>query len=628
MTSSCLAWRPFSHICQGYREFVDENKGKIKFVLFISTAVICVYGWTLLDFLTSYFMMMSTLTFGWFPAFFASAVIDAANFFLRLGIPGWIGFTLFGFYEVNVKGATNDLAAMQSANEMTAESSAVVLAINGPVGVGKTQMATSMAVDGDSEFRNLYLSTMMKYTAAFPKFDWQKYEAWIRQMSLPHKDAKKKAEEKGEGEDAEDVSVTPNGERYERINTRAKLQKTVENLYRRWAKADYPMEEEDGREPFFGYDPEDGLTFFDGAKDVGLCDAVVAYGQSYLMYFTGKKLVTSNYPIAMDDSRQGIYFPVYQPAGAYLSRPTSRLFSNGKSYSTILNQDYFRIKMPLNPEDPSKDGAFDGGVIVMTESSNERGNRNDYANISRKDKTSNKVNDGFNQFIRLIRHPNMVDKKTTCRLYFDFQRGQALNADLRETAEDTIFIMDRSPEQNTLPLWWLIDYVCEAVKAHWNSYYWYSYRPNRAKRTLYNRFLGWICNKFINLHQRLRFGFGYEVGTFIRESGGGNGMVGKKDAEHYYYIYRKVRSDFYDSGVYAPILEQRSVYSPKGWIDRPTYHDIRATPKEFKMQNSFFIPEISVLFDDEKMKEAMANIKKTAGLGTHIWSYPADEKED
>lgn len=639
--------RPAKDIIRGYASFWRENLGKIKLLFFLSTAILCIYGWTIIDFFTSYFMMMSTLTFGWFPSFFTSAFIDAVNFFVRLGIPGWIGFTAYGFYKVNVKGATAELSAMQSANEQTAESSAVILAINGPVGVGKTQMATSMATDGDSEFRNQYLSTMMKYTAAFPKFDWPKFEAWIAQRAAPHEgmvskqiNLEKKTIVDEDGNERtitvpvekelskphEDSSVTPNGEHYERINTRAKLQRTIEELWKRWVKAGYPFETEDNREAFFGYDPEDGLTFFDGAKNVPLLDAVIAYGQSYLMYFTGKKLVTSNYPIAMEDGRYGLYFPMYTPAGAYLARPSSRLFMGGKSYSTILNQDYFRIKVPLNPDDPTKDGAFDGGVIVMTESSNERGNRNDYANMSRKDKTSNKVNDGFNQFVRLFRHPNMVDKKTMCRLYFDYQRGQALNADLRETAEDTIFIMERSPEQNTLPLWWLIDYVCEAVKAHWNSYYWYSFRPNRNKQTLYNRFLSWICNKFINLHQRLRYGFGYEVGTFVREHGGGNGMVGQKDAEQYYYIYRKVRSDFYDSGVYAPILEQRSVYSPNGWIDQPTYDGIKAKPSEFAKQNSFFIDEISTLFDADKMKEAMANIKNSASLGTNLWSYPSEEE--
>lgn len=590
--------RPIRDTFLDYREWLSANSGFVKKTVLVISMVLCVYGWTLLDFVTSYFTMLMTFTFGWFPAFFSSAVVDAVNVFSRIGLPGFVLIGAQVSYMANVKIALGDLRSMQANNEDVAKSLPVVTAVNGPVGVGKTTMVSSIAVDGEAHFRDHYLGVMTKYASAFPKFDWERLEGWVR--------AKCRPEASGE-----------------RLETRAKVKEGLKAAWDLWIDGGMAPELQNGNEAFFGYDPGNGLRFFDGAKEISLIDGVLAYAESYFMYFSGKKLVTSNYPIALDGGRFGEFFPIYPAASAYLSgrcRPPRGI----KAYSTIFNEDFFRIKMAVDPGDRSKDASIDGGVIAMTEGSNERGNKNDYANMSRKDETANKVNDGWNQAMRLIRHWFTVDGTPVCCFIYDYQRGGAMNADQREAAEDTIFIMERSEEQNALPAWWFLDYVTEWFAAKWENYYWYSWRPNRSKKTLLNRFLGRICGYFINLRQRLRFSYGYQIAAFNREHGGGNGLVGQRTNEQYFFIFRKVRGELFASDVYAPILEQRSISAKSGWLDMPTFTSVEATPEEFDRENSFFIRDISSLFDPRAAGKASARIRRAASDGTSI----PDEEED
>ena len=595
-----ILW-PIRDVATDYKGWLSVHSGAVKKTVLLISAAICVYGWTAMDFVTSYFMMLMTFTFDWFPVFLSSSVIDAINVFARIGIPGAALVGCQVAWRANVRSALAELRSMQAQNEEIAASLPVVTAINGPVGVGKTTMVSSIAVDAESHFREYYLSVIMKYEAAFPKFSWERLEAWIRM----------KCSDDGSG----------------RLETRAKIKEGLKALWDGWVDNGFAQRLPNGNEAFFGYDPGNGLRFFDGAKEIALIDAVMSYAESYFMYFPGKKLVTSNYPIAMDGYQGGTFFPVYPSAGSYLSGPC-RVPRMPKAYSTIFNEDFFRIKVAVNPGDRSKDASIDGGVIAMTEGSNERGNKNDYAGMSRKDEKANKVNDGWNQAMRLIRHWFTVDGMPVCNFIYDYQRGDAMNADQKEAAEDTIFIMERSEEQNALPLWWLVDYVTEWIQTKWQNYYFRSWRANRNKGTLVNRILGRFCGFFINLRQRLRFSYGYQVAVFNREHGGGNGLTGQRTMEQYFFIFRKVRGELFNSGVYAPILEQRSISAKSGWLDMPTFTSVEATPEEFGMENSFFIRDISSLFDARAASKASERIRMAASEGTEIPDADPEEPEE
>ena len=595
--------RPAMETVKDYLSWCSSRSSGIKKAIILLTAATCVYGWTALDFVTSYFAMLMTFTFGWFPSFAASVLVDAANVAVRLGIPGFVVIGAIVAYRGVVNSALKGLREMQANNEEVAASLPVIAAINGHVGAGKTTMVSSIATDAECMFREYYFSVIRKYAAAFPRFDWEKLEDWIRRRCHP-------------GED-----------NASRLQTRARLKVGLNEAWNAWVENGLQPRLPNGAEAFFGYDPKYGTSYFDGAKMISLIDGIKSYAEAYFMYFPGKKLVTSNYPIAMDELCMGGYFPIYAPASSYLSRGC-RKPSGEKSYSTIFNEDFFRIKKAVNEADHSKDASIDGGVIAMTEGSNERGNKNDYVGMSKKDDGANQVNDGWNKAMRLIRHWFMVDGRPCCMYIYDYQRADAMNADQRNAAEDTITILERSEEQIALPGWWFLDYVTSFAEAKWTNYYWYAWRRNRRKRTLLNRFLGSIADYFINLRQRIRYSYGFEVVAFDRVSGGANGLVGQRTTEQYFFIYRKTRGELFNSGVYAPILEQRSIAAKSGWTDMPTFTSIEATPEEFARENSFFMRDISSLFDKKAAGRAATKIRAAAEEGTDLRSEEEEEPQE
>lgn len=574
---------------QDFGDYLKENESGIKLRLLAIVGVFGIIGWTALDVLTSYFLMLWTFQFGWFPDFIASLLVDVLTIFTKGGPIVTVPLIAFLIYKLRVARALSILREMQGFNEQVEESLSAIVAVNGHVGVGKTTAVSSMVADGECRKRDEYLSIMMKYAAEFPYFPWESLESWIVGRAT-----------------AEDSS---------KLVTRAQIKLYLKQLWEDWVKDDFKDELENGKEAFFGYDASKGIVFFNGAAEVLLIEGVIAYAESYFMYFSGKKLATSNYPISMNFSRSGEFFPIYASADAYLSvgcRPLGmeRLNSN------IFDQDYFRIQNMMDQSDSAGYASIDGGMIAMTEGSNERGNRFDYAGLSRKDDSSNKVNDGWNQAMRLIRHMSTTDHNPMYTFIYDYQRDEAMNADLRSAAEDVLFIEKRGDDENALPFYFVDEEICGVVQAWWNRYYWYSWRPNRNKKTLLNHFLMKFANGFINHLQRMKYSYGFQAVTFSREKGGGNGLVGERTREQYFFILRKIRGDLFDTGVYAPILEKRSIIAKKGWLSTPSFAGVTADPNEFAKMHSFFIRDISKMVDSatyKKFKERILRMAKDEG---------------
>ncbi len=551
------------------------------FVLFISPI-----GWILFDCIIGYLLIVLGGTLSWVPSFFVTLSVAIAEIVLRVGATGGIAIAIYLAVRINRNAALADLRSMQSSNEDFADSLAVINAINGHVGSGKTTMLSSIATDQEANFRDYYLSVMMKYQSAFPFFPFDKLERYVVKHST--------------------CQITDPT----RLATASRLKQALVSLWNAWWDDDFKKVNAAGKEAFFGYDRSYGIRWFDGAKEVLLIDALEAYAESYFMYFSGQKLVTSNYPIAMDHAPSGIHFPIFAPANSYLNGGCAP--EGDKSYSHVFDEDFFRIKTPVDLDSTTSGASIGGGVIAMTEASNERGNRFDYVGMSKKDGGANQLNDGWNQAMRLIRHWFMVDGRPCCCFIYDYQREDAMNADARLSAENTIFIQERGEERNALPLWWFTDSICSAVERWWNDIYWYSWRPNHARETLLMRLIGIFCGLFINHRQRMRYSYGYEIATLTRTQGASESETGKKTVEEYYFIYRKVRGTLFKSDVYAPILSQRSLSSNKGWMDQPAFQSVFASPKEFSMEHSFFLDSLGSLFDPQASAKAVRKIDSDA----------------
>ena len=582
-----IVYRPIRDWFRGSAAYFAEARWT-KWVFWISFGSLCVWGWTAFDAIVSYLLMVCTFDFGWFPTFFASLFVDVVVFFTRIGGIGTAAVILVLLAKRIKRNAIATISQMQSINEEVAESLPVITAINGAVGTGKTTMMSSIAYDGDSLTRDYYLSRMRAYASAFRHFPWRKLELWVI--------AQQRVQDEGL-----------------RLNTRAKIRKVVLFLYQRWEDSGYRNELPEGGEMFFGYDPEFGLAWDNGAEVVSLAHAAATYAECYFMYFFGLKLVTSNYPIGFKNGHGGDFFPVFEPASSYITKPDD---AENVAYSGVLNMDFFRILRQMDPSDDGRLASIDGGFIAMTEASNERGNRFDYVGKKKTDGEANPLNDGHNQFMRIARHPFTVDGKPTIKVIYDFQRGDSMNAEGKDSAEDTILIMQRGDEDNALALWGIVETFCLFFETWWTNFYWYTWRPNRGKETLLTRFLGSVCGFFINARQKLRYRYGYETLVFNREHGGMNGLTGKRTTEQYFIIYKKTRGGLFNTAVYGPIVETSALTARKGWADAPRFSSINGNWAEFKEQHSYFFEKLAGTYAELSKGKPAERLKAAQKKGT------------
>ena len=573
----------------------------VKAFFWISFASLCIWGWTAFDVVVSYLLMIFTFDFAWFPTLIASLVVDVIVFFTRIGAVGTAIVILVGMAKGVKKAAISKMMQMQSINESVAESLPVITAINGAVGTGKTTMMSSIVYDGDSLTRDYYLSRMKAYSSAFRHFPWRKLELWVI---------------------AQQNVVDPST----RLNTRAKIRTVLLDLYRKWSEADFSYDLPDGSEMFFGYDPDFGLFWDNGAEMVPLSHAVATYAECFFMYGAGLKLATSNYPIGFKNGKGGDFFSVFEPASSYITKPDD---AENVAYSGVLNMDFFRILKQMDPSDDGRLASIDGGFIAMTEASNERGNRFDYIGKKKSDGEANPLNDGFNQFMRITRHPFTVDGKPTVKIVEDYQRGDSMNAEGKDSAEDTILIMQRGEEDNVLAFWGVVETVCLFFETWWTNFYWYTWKPNRGKETLVTRFLGAFCGFFINLRQKLRYRYGFETIVFNREHGGMNGLTGKRTMEQYFVIYKKTRGGLFNTAVYGPIVETSALAAKKGWTEAPRFSSINGNWSDFSAQHSYFFEKLSGNYSDLARKKPADKLRaaQKKGTDTPFDNLPKDPDE-
>ena len=596
---SALAWwdsffiprvvKPSKAWVSAFASWFRNEHPWLKWVARIEILSLCVAGWTIMDAVTSYILLLGSFEFGWFVPFVSSLFADVFTIFRTIGIPG--GIVVWGFlsFRAGRREALDRLRAMQGVNEQTADSLKVATIITGQAGIGKTSMMTSLAIDMESGFREKAFGIMRKYTMAFPHFPWTALEGWVyAQVSRDDRS---------------------------RLVDRAQIHLALLKIWNAWKDEGFPKVNADGYEAFFGYDMEDGIEWFDGAKSVPLIDAVGAYAESFFLYFTGQKLAFSNYPIAFDSGAFGRFFPIFSPSGSYLAYG-ARPGPEKDSFSHIAKFDFRRIKKSLNPEDSTSMASMDGGVEAYTEASFERGNKNDYAGMKRNGDVANPTNDGYNESVKLTRHFFTIDGQNMGSVLFDTQRAGAVNADLRVACEDSILILDRSPEQNALPFWWLDEYICEWAENRWYNFYFYQWRPNRCSETLINRIIGLLAKAFIDHRQRMRNAYGYQILTFNRESGGSDDLTGKRTVEAYYLIWKKIYGGVYKTDGYRPIMDQRAIAARTGWLDSEMWHSTEASSKELNIEGSYFLNDLSVTMAAEGLKGAWSRISDLARYGS------------
>lgn len=523
------------------------GKRTFRVILLLELAIIAQLVFPIWDFLMFYLKLIFLLGTDGFLQLVASIAVDGVNIvrgfgWLTLPIAAWI------LFSIGQNTAISRLRAMQSENEDVAEGLKVATLVTGQAGIGKTSMMTSLALDREGQLREGLFAIIKKYRSAFPRFDWVAVEAYVGDHCLR------------EGKDT-----------WTRSQLRAKIEKMAA----------------DGN--LFGTDPEQTPPFFDGAREVGITEAVSSYAESFFLYATGLPMLSSNYPVGFRDNLIEGHFPLYTGSDAYLAKGTHPQ-GDMAMYSADADFDTRRLKVRLG-KDKSSPGKLDGGVEAYTEIDKERGNRFDHSGLKGTDEVANQINDGFNWSLKLSRHMFTIDGTPFCCVLFDTQRPDSVNADLRESCEDQLTILSRGNEEVSIPFWDLQEWVLEALEKPLDGFYW-QMRNKSPRRTLVMVIAGRV-SAFIRRHLvRMHGSYGYQTCHVSHESGGVGSVGGERNVEAYYLINRRLRSGIYRTDCYRGIMDKRQEFLRSGHMEARRFQNTDLSPADLVDQKSYFVKNL------------------------------------
>lgn len=211
----------------------------------------------------------------------------------------------------------------------------------------------------------------------------------------------------------------------------------------------------------FGYDAARyGEWYNDRLKMLHIWEAIETYAQLYFIYVIQSSLTISNYAIRTDS--------LYADAGNFprwdmdfFSRDARTLDADSR-HSHIIDFDALRLGKKLAANNELAD-SFEFGVINITEVGKERKNALELRDRGVKAaEGTNQKNDGFNDWLKMIRHSATVDNFPFVKVITDEQRPESWGADARDLCE-IVHIRDSGEMRLAMPLFFVEELLYSAV---------------------------------------------------------------------------------------------------------------------------------------------------------------------
>lgn len=514
--------------------------------------------------------------------FYFSVSIDLLNLYIQVYkllldlvpaitfLPLWLwiiaGLWIFDRYRKNI--ADRRLRSFESLNRQFIQNTPIVLMIVGTMGKKKTTMLTDIALSQQVMFRDKAFEMILENDLKFPNFPWINMEIEFKQAMKFHQ---------------------------------------VYNLAtaKKWLKKK-AMRFNGKREKCFDYDFEKyGLFYDDKLKEVNLFDVLEIYVQLYFIYVIQSSLLLANYSIREDNLLSDLgNFPMWN--SDFFDRD-SRLIDSFSRHSHIIDFDSLRLGKTI-VEDSRMSGAFEFGVVVMTEAGKERGNMLDTQEMKKYTEDTNQKNDLFNLWEKMVRHSATVDNFPFVKVIMDEQRPMSLGADARELCE-IIHIRESNDSGLSLPFFAVGELLYDLVLSKFERMY-YEYRFLRADNTLFLYLFKNLSAKLQSYYKGIQNRYGFTRLTVQIESGTMDGNFQKK---YYYLMNKKIYSKRFSTDCFSDYFNERSEHCSIGLNDIPEYLTEKATFRELLQQNSYFMNDLLNVdwrkleqqqIDAEKEKEA------------------------
>lgn len=335
-----------------------------------------------------------------------------------------------------------------------------------------------------------------------------------------------------------------------------------------------------------------GLWYDDKLKMTNIWNVLETYSQLYFIYIIQSSLIISNYAIRTDSLIDDIgNFPLWNND---FFQKDSRLIDCFSRHSHILDFDSLRLGKKIVANNVLKD-SFEFGVINITEIGKERKNNLELKDTRKNNEETNQKNDGFNDWLKMVRHSATVDNFPFVKVITDEQRPESWGADARDLLE-IVHIKETSEIKLALPFFSLTEFLYLTIFNKFEELY-HKYRYNRADNTLFMYLIKKLAIMFHNLYTRTYNTFGYYKLKVQVENGTQDGILNDKK---YYLMSKKIYSKRFSTDCFSNFFDKKALNSKYGINDLKEYGTEKATFDELKEQHSYFISDLTDKQNEDK----------------------------
>lgn len=479
-------------------------------------------------------------------------------------IPIWIwvilGLYLFDRFRKNI--ALMTLRHYEMCNRGFINSLPIVSMIVGTMGKKKTTTLTDMALSQEVMLRDKAFEKLLENDLKFPNFPWITLENAIKQAVSNHSVYNLATCKQ---------FISSKVKRLERL-----IQKSNKIKQNNYAKLKHLCFDYD----FLRY----GLTYDDKLKLTSLFEVLTTYTQLYFIYIIQSSLLVSNYSVRSDNLLQDLgNFPMWNTD--FFSRD-SRLIDSFSRHAHILDFDCLRLGRKVI-DNNVKSNALEFGCILITEGGKERGNMLDTKEMKKSSAETNQKNDGFNSWLKMVRHAATVDNFPFVKVIMDEQRPESMGADVRELC-DIVHICETYDTKLAMPFFFLEELLYSLVFSKFVGFY-YDYRFARADNTLFMYLIKGITSKLHNYYKRTYNNYAYMPIALQTENGT---LDGKLKESKYYLALKKIYAKRFSTDCLSEFFTDKAITSPIGINDLEEYSTERASFAELQKQNSYFISDL------------------------------------
>lgn len=468
-----------------------------------------------------------------------------------------IGYARLNHFELKDRGFINERP--------------IVLMVCGTMGKKKTTAITDIALSQEVMFKDKAFEKILENDLKFPYFPWCNLENAVKEAMRTHK--------------------------VFNLATCKKFIKHLEVCF--WVgensdKATFKGLRKHLRKRFninfnnliFDYDYNRyGLFYDDKLQLVNIWRVIENYAQLYFVYVIQSSLIISNYSVRTDILFDSIgNFPMWNTD---FFKRDSKLIDAYSRHSHIIDFDALRLGKKIISDNPKKD-SFEFGVVNITEIGKERKNQLELKETKRNEEVTNQKNDGFTDWLKMIRHSATIDNFPFVKVIADEQRPESLGADARDLL-DIVHIRDTSEIKLAMPFFSLTELIYSFVINKFVNLY-YQYRYCRSDNTLPMFLLKSFTSRFNHYYKGIYNTFGYCDLAIQVESGTQDGQI---EDRKYYLMSKKIYSKRFSTDCFSDYFVQKSLRSRIGIEDLKDYGTERATMKELKSQNSYFINDLT-----------------------------------